>query len=110
MTKFTTEELIALAEQNSKELQKKDEQTFLDDVHRFVLSMRIKEGTFEIKNTLMHQAYLYWGGKIKGSRQFSGSLRRFLSNKNTRRGWCFMTNMTSVKLLNRIDKLKIGLK
>ncbi len=99
----SVEELVKLAAQDKNELPK----TYLNDVHRFITSLKIKEGERVVKSLILYKAYTLWASKPMPSNSFHKLFGQFFDSKRSRTFSYYSLNYRTIELLNRIDNSKL---
>jgi len=108
--KISISDLIKIANEDKDELSY-NRITTSNDVFRFVLAMDIREGKHKVRTTFIYKAYKSWSlkpyPKISFFTYFSSIFRNNRISDDKR---YYELNYTAVRLLNKIDNLKIRIK
>jgi Uma2 family endonuclease len=101
MKKPTTEDLLRIIEANKERLP--EPRQHVNDVHKFIEAMDLKQGKHETINTMVYKAYRHWGGK----RTKAGFMRLFsmyfLLHRSGSGRRFYNLNVRAVELLNKVD-------
>lgn len=105
--KHSIQDLIKIAEGKSTGTIKT---TLENEVHRFILSLNIKEGKHRVKNAIIFKAYNEWAVRKVTTHKFFAEFSKFFMQDRTRTCRHYNLNYRPIELLNKIDNMKVKIK
>lgn len=103
--KISIEDLLKIAESNEETL-KEAPQKAINDVHRFILALKIKEGKNSVTGQILYKAYKSWSANPVHIKTFYHLFSEFFPSHPGSKIY-YLLNLTPVELLNKIDNLKL---
>jgi hypothetical protein len=104
--KHTIEELLKIA-QEGKPGPSGIPTKLENDVQRFILALKIKDGKHKVKNQLLYKAYAEWSAKPFTSHQFHLYFSQFFTSLRSDTYRYHLLNYRAIELLNKIDNMKV---
>lgn len=99
---INTEDLLRLLEDHKLKL--KAPRQNVNDVHKFIEDLDIKDGSCKVRPSMVYKAYVLWGGK-KTKTSFSKVFSQyFIPNRSSLDFRYYNLNLRAIQLMNKVDK------
>lgn len=96
--KIKTEDLINIAKQNLK-----SDINPINDIHRFILVLKLKEGFHKVHKQIIYNSYGIWSSNPVSEKDFIKEFNKFFTPIEPAK---YGLNFKPLELLNKSDNLK----
>lgn len=102
---FTLEELLKVAKEHST-----TKIQAVDDIHRFILTFKLKDGQHRVKTKFLYKAYKLWSVAPKSYKEFCLTFTGYFETHTYKGESTYLLNVRPVELMNKADNTKIRIK